>query len=398
MVENKGRIVIVGAGSTGSSVAYHIAKRVGTGKNVVIIDRSGIAAGMTSLSTAIVRTHYSNEIVAKMALYSMNVLKDFQQIGYSGFTKTGMMFLFSRKYRRDVQQRVQMLRDIGVKEEFMDVDEAKSLFPYVDFDSDIDSVVFEPDSGYADPVSTTSGYARKAMELGASFLKDSVSKIKTSSGGGGVLLMESGKEIRFDKCVICTNVWTNKLLEQSECSPLPLKVTLHPVVVYNRPEKYSGTRPIVSDIVQGAYFKPEGMSLLSGGTHDPHMDSQSIDPYKVPADVPFEYILDYTEKITRRIPLMKEGTFRTSYYGMYDVSPDEHPIIDKLDSLGLKDVYCCVGLSGHGFKLSPALGLITSEMVLDEAYSRFDGSIFQLKRFGKEGTIFKRYEGVGTIA
>lgn len=394
MTENRGRIVVVGAGSTGASVAYHIARKLGTGENVVIVDRYGIAAGMTSLSTAIVRTHYSNEIVADMALYSMRVLENFQPIGHSGFTKTGMMFLFSKEYRSEVQQKIQMLKNLGIKEEFIEVDEAKKRFPNVDFDG-IDFVVYEPESGYADPVSTAAGYARKAIELGVTFLKDSVSKIKCSENSGE-LLMESGRKIKFDKCVLCTNVWTNSLLEQSECDTLPLKVTLHPVVVYNRPENYRGAQPIVDDIVQLAYFKPEGIGLLSGGADDPRMDNQSVDPNSSYGDVPFEYIQEYTEKVVRRIPLMKEGSFRYAYYGMYDVSPDEHPIIDELESLGLKRVYCCVGLSGHGFKLSPALGLITSEMVLGEAYSRFDGSVFRLRRF-KEGTAFKRYEGVATM-
>ena len=68
------RIVVVGAGSTGSCTAYHLARsRI----PVALIDSGEIAQGMTSRSTAVVRTHYSNEIVARMALYSLKILREF---------------------------------------------------------------------------------------------------------------------------------------------------------------------------------------------------------------------------------------------------------------------------------------------------------------------------------
>jgi glycine/D-amino acid oxidase-like deaminating enzyme len=390
------RIIVVGAGSTGSSVAYHIGKALGRGDNVILIDRLGIANGMTALSSAIVRTHYSNGIVARMALYSRDVMNDFGEIGTSGFTKCGAMFLFPREFREELEKKVAMLKSVGIDERLLDADEASKLFPKVNFEG-IDRIAYEPDSGYAEPASLTQSYVTKSMGLGIELLRSSVVRIKSHRGGGSVFL-DNAKEIAFHKLVLCTNVWTNQLLRQSGCDQLPIRVAPHPIVVFNRPAEYGGRTEIIIDLLLRTYYKPEGSNLLLGGTSDPHVDEVSIEPDDIPKEVPFEYITEYSEKIANRIPAMSGGTYRSAYYGMYDVTPDEHPIIDSLVSMGLDNVYCCVGLSGHGFKLSPAFGLITSELVLGREYTKFDGSVFSLGRFAGGRNVFRRYEGVGTIA
>jgi glycine/D-amino acid oxidase-like deaminating enzyme len=74
--------------------------------------------------------------------------------------------------------------------------------------------------------------------------------------------------------------------------------------------------------------------------------------------------------------------------------------MDELSSLGLGGVYCCVGLSGHGFKLCPALGLMNAEMLLETQLSeqRFDRSIFALSRFARGALIETKYPGLATVA
>ncbi len=98
---------------------------------------------------------------------------------------------------------------------------------------------------------------------------------------------------------------------------------------------------------------------------------------------------------------MSEGNLHSSYVGLYDVSPDQHPIIDELSDFGLTGAFCCVGLSGHGFKLCPALGLIVAEMILgtDEAAQQtFDRSIFSLSRFKTGKLLESRYKTLATVA
>ena len=246
-------------------------------------------------------------------------------------------------------------------------------------------------------------YASKARELGAKILlRNEVEKLEFEGGSISSVLLKDGTRIKCGKAILCTNVWTNHLLERSGVSEeklLPIRAVPHPVVVYRRPSRYQGKRTIVSDYFNKAYYKPEGQSLLFGGSIDASIDSQTVDPDNPPADVPFEYVSNYSETISKRIPAMKEAEFHSSYIGMYDTTPDEHPIIDDLSSLGLGGVYSCVGLSGHGFKLCPAFGVMNTEMLLgkDPSDLTFDRSHFALDRFRTGKLLRTRYEGLGSI-
>ena len=178
---------------------------------------------------------------------------------------------------------------------------------------------------------------------------------------------------------------------------LPLWAAAHPVITMKRPQSYSGTRTTIVDLPNKAYFKPEGKSLLFGGSLDAELDKDHVDPENCPSEVPFEFMTFYSEVITKRIPLMARGELHSSYIGMYDMTPDQHPIIDGLAELGLEGVYCCVGLSGHGFKLCPALGLMNADMLLGSE-SMFDWKHFSLKRFREGRQLGTKYSGLGTIA
>lgn len=396
------RTIVVGAGSTGSSTAFHLAR---LGIPVTLVDRGEIAHGMTSRSTAIVRTHYSNEIVAKMALYSLKILRGFLSVGNSGFTQCGMLILVSDTFTGTVKGNVKMLKKVGIKEVELSRSQTKESFPDLYLEDCGDYFAYEPESGYADPVATAGAYAARARELGADvILRNGVKRLEITDQKITSILLEDGTRLKCSTVILCTNIWTNKVLSSSgveDSNLLPIRTVPHPVVVYRRPTGYQGTRVIISDYYSKAYYKPEGQTLLFGGSIDASIDSQTCDPDNPPSDVPFEYVSTYSDQISKRIPAMKDAEFHSAYIGMYDVTPDEHPIIDDLSSsLGIEGLYCCVGLSGHGFKLCPALGMINAEMILDKEPTEqaFDRSHFALDRFKTGKLLSTKYAGLGTVA
>lgn len=382
---------MIGAGSTGSSTAYHLAK---AGRKAILVDGGQVASGMTSKSTAIVRTHYSNEIVARMALYSLKVFREFSDFG---FVDAGMLMLASADEMTGMESNLAMLKRAGVDTYSLELERARKEFPEINFDKR-EYVVYEPESGYADPTSTANGYATKAKELGADLLLGrQVKSLQTENDQLTGIEFVDGSSLSCSKAILCTNIWTNKLLGRSGFSEdelLPIWAAAHPVVVLKRPEIYQGKKVIVADLPSKTYFKPEGKSLLFMGSLDSELDRQSTDPDNPPNEIPFEFTTSFSEIISHLVPVMKEGTLHSTYVGMYDMSPDQHPIIDELKVKGL---YCCVGLSGHGFKLSPALGLMNSEMLFGKAGSQFDRSHFALSRF-KTGKLLASKYALGTMA
>ena len=392
-------VVVIGAGSTGLSTAYNLAK---AGKRVVVIDRGQVASGMTGLSTAIVRTHYSNELVAGMALYSLKVLRDFREIGDSGFVRSGMVFLATPEHVEGLTQNLPMLDRVGIRSELIELDEAGKRFPDLSFEG-CGGVVYEPESGYADPAAVSNSYARAAQRLGAKLmLREAVIRVEPGRGHC-VVHLAGGAHIRCSRVVLCTNVWSKGLLRASgvaEADLPPITSSVHPVVVFRRPETFQGSRPVVLDDPAKAYYKPDGRALLVAGSLDPALDEKDTDPEALPPKASPLLVERLTQAVVSRVAAMGEGSLQTSFNGMYDMTPDQHPIVDELSSIGLPGVYCCIGLSGHGFKLCPALGMMTAQMMtgVDPELMAFDSRQFSLSRFKEGKLLTSSYAGLATIA
>jgi len=392
-------IVVIGAGSTGLSTAYSLAK---AGKRVVVIDKGQVASGMTGLSTAIVRTHYSNELVACMALYSLKALGDFRQVGESGFVRTGMVFLATPEHLRGLIRNLTMLERVGIESELVELDDARKRFPDLSLEG-CGGVVYEPESGYADPIAVSNSYAHAARELGGTLmLGEAVAKVE-SGRGRCVVQLVGGTRVSCSKVVLCTNVWSNRLLRASgvaEADLLPIISSVHPVAVYRRPETFRGNKPVVLDDPAKAYYKPDGQVLLTAGSLDPVLDEQDSDPDALQARASPLLVERLTRAVVSRMAAMGEGSLQSTFSGMYDMTPDQHPIVDELTSIGLPGVYCCVGLSGHGFKLCPALGIMTAQMVmgLGPDLMAFDNRQFSLSRFKEGRLLTSSYAGLATVA
>ena len=88
----------------------------------------------------------------------------------------------------------------------------------------------------------------------------------------------------------------------------------------------------------------------------------------------------------RRVPTMETAQFIGGWSGLFTTTPDWHPVLDRID--GIEGLYCAVGFSGHGFKLSPMIGKVMSEIVVDGRSTSVDVSRLNSSRF-KTGNLLK---------
>lgn len=155
-------VAIIGGGSTGASMAYNLAKN-NAGK-ILLLEKNELTSGMTSLSGAIIRLHYSNAIMARLALLGWRLLKDMEtKLGEpSGFVKSGVITAVSEKDRRNFETNVNLQRSIGIDTRLIDIEELEELQPGIETKG-ISSAAFEPESGYADPRLTTQTFAKKSV-------------------------------------------------------------------------------------------------------------------------------------------------------------------------------------------------------------------------------------------
>lgn len=372
---NTADIVIVGAGVNGCSIAHHLARR-GAGR-IVVVERGHVASGPTGLSSGIVRQHYTNETLSAMARDSVRVFHRFADEvgGESGFVQCGVVFLAGADSEAQLSEAVEMHRRIGINESLLDAAELKALEPNLAVD-DVAYGAYDPDGGYADPTLTANSFADAARRSGVEILK------RTTVTG---LLLEQGAiaGVRTDKGDVGSRVVVNaagpwgRALAAMVGVELPIVVTRHPVVVTERPYEWRSRTPVWADLVSGWYFKPDGRAgMMVGSVQDDH---HAVDP-DVYADIATHDEIDAASTaLVRRFPIMEDGSARSGWAGLYDVTPDSQPVIDRIAAV--PGFFCAVGFSGHGFKISPAIGRIVSELVLDGRCTSYDASVFQHDRF-----------------
>jgi sarcosine oxidase subunit beta len=141
--------------------------------------------------------------------------------------------------------------------------------------------------------------------------------------------------------------------------------------------------PFVIDFAQSLYFHREGDGLLIG------MSNQDEKPgFDQNIDEEFEFV--NLEAAIERMPLLERASRASHWAGLYEVTPDAHPIFGGSHLQGFS---ICAGFSGHGFKHGPVAGKLMSEYILDGKFSTVDVSMLDLARF-KEGRLIKEYNVV----
>jgi len=371
-------VVVVGAGSTGSTTAYYLARE---GFRVLVVDSRGVAQGMTAYSLGLVRSYYTNEDVARMSHYSHEFFMNFsKEFGVNVFTKTGLLVIGNNE--ANMRAIHDMLRKIGARVRLIGGGEIRELLDAEVMDGELG--IYEEDAGYADTGLYTNTIMRRAMELGVEFvIDDDVRALIKNNEVRGIELVKSHDTIRAEHYVIATGVWTPKVLPQLN---LPIRNIIERIV------RVDTGRPLpnVFDYVNNFYIRPEGSSnALMGLLYPPEDVWQDPDTFNPLAPPSLDYSLDVMERAAKRFRWFEGARLMGGWQGLYDVTPDWMPIIDE----PIKKLILCVGLSGHGFKLAPAFALMITEMI-KYGESRTFRNTFALDRF-RMGRLIR---GVNEVA
>jgi glycine/D-amino acid oxidase-like deaminating enzyme len=126
------------------------------------------------------------------------------------------------------------------------------------------------------------------------------------------------------------------------------------------------------------YFRSEGADLTLVGNGNVE---EVVDPDAYNQKPSMDYLENVWVRLANRIPAIADGELFTGYAGLYTTTPDLHPVIDQVD--GIDGLYICTGFSGHGFKLSPAVGIVMAELILDGSAKTIDITPLRMSRFAE---------------
>lgn len=376
-------IVIIGGGVMGASTLYHLAAR--GQKNIVLLEKERFfGQGATGRCAGGVRYQFATEINVRLSLESLPMLERFkEEIGQDvNYRKCGYLFVLTRE--QDVQafqRNVALQHRLGIQTEWLSGDEVRRRLPMMRFEDAL-AGTFHAKDGLVDPNSVVMGYINAAQRLGAKAFTDA--EVRS-------LIVEQGriKGVETSQGIISTPIvvnaagpWAAQVGKMAgvEIPITPLRrqwFTTTPL-----PE-IPADFPFVIDFAQSLYFHREGEGLLIG------MSNPKEQPgFNQNVDEDFELV--NMEAALARLPLLEKAGRASHLAGLYEVTPDAHPIFGKTPVEGF---YIVAGFSGHGFMHGPIAGKLMSELILDGTYRTLDVSMLDLARFA-EGRLIQEYNVV----
>ena len=380
-------VVVIGAGINGASIAYNLAQK--GCRRVVVLEKYLVASGGTGKSAAIVRQHYSTETLVAMVKRCRDIFEHFPEMvgGSAGFVKTGYLFLVPDYVLASFRDNIAMQQRIGVRTSIISKEEARSVAPQMDF-SDVTAIAYEPDSGFADPYQSTVSYLDRARQLGAEIHQMSpVQSIRVKNGAVQAVHTDS-EEFITPVVVNAAGPWANVIGALVNIS-YPLQITREQEVLFRPRTAQDCPNITVSDMCNAIYFHPFGSEMLVGRGFPKEYEEVDPDRYNEAADPDFIY--EVGERLMKRIPSMSESMPIRGYSGLYDVTPDWHPIIGLHSEL--QGFVSAVGFSGHGFKLGPVVGEAVAELILDGKSRTADLTILSPARFAQGKAVQSAYGG-----
>ena len=388
-MQSSADVVIIGGGVMGASTAYHLAVRGCT--NVVLLEARTLAAVGTGHSGAIVRQHYSQDVTTLLALRSVEMFENFEELtGRSGvFHQTGWLKLGPPDVAGAMGENSNRHRGLGVTVEEVPLEDLPDFLPGINTEG-LGAALFEPRSGYADPVATTQGFASRAQQLGVA-VHEGTSATGINVDGGRVTGVQIGEgHISTPVVVNATGPWSGIVASWAGIE-VPITVTREQDIVLRCDDAAVTPRLPVSNGADRTYWRSAGDGQVLAGDGYPK-DIEPADPDDYDADSDESFRSSMMERLGHRLPqFTPRAKIVSSYASLYDVTPDWHPIVgNDPDVTGFVH---CEGFSGHGFKLGPAVGKTVAETILDGKASTVDISPYRLERFAEGALLAGSYAG-----
>lgn len=380
--------IVIGAGVMGASLAFHFAER---GLKVAILERTVSAAGATGHSSGLVRMHYDLAAESHLTFASyknyFSVWKD-RVGGECGFQQTGFLQIAKREHEDKLRGNVANQQRIGINTSVISADEVQRLFPDLVTDH-FDFAAYEPDSGYADATLTTNAFLESAKRNGAVLMQNcEVTAIQTS--GGKVIGVNTSKgDFSAPIVVNAAGPWA-RLVAALAGIEVPLETWTHDVAFLHRPPTLSKFPAVIDDVIN-CYFRPEGSALILAAGEDESLRGEAPDAEdQTPTPTFLEKLID---AMVLRMPKIEQSGLHSVHVGRDGITPDQRAIYSGTE---LDGFYLACGLSGTGFKTSPAAGASLVELILDGAPKTVDISPFRFSRFA-EGKLLEGEYGYGHI-
>ena len=383
------KVVVIGGGVAGCSVAYHLAKY--GWKDVVLLERDQLTSGTTWHAAGLVGQLGASATITKFRKYSLDLYKQLEKETElsTGLKQNGAITVASTTSRlEELKRQATTAQLFDVEANILNPSEIKKLYPIINT-NDIIGGVHMPSDGQADPVGVTNVLAKAAKIQGAKiFEKCPVKKILVQKNRIVGVETEEGK-IDCEYIVLATGMWSRQIAAEINVS-IPLYPDEHFYILTEPVKGIDRSLPVLRDYNHCLYIKEDAGKLLVG-IFEPNAKPAFINTKLVPNDFSFsefpenfEHFEPYLLHAIKRIPALELAGIRKFFCGPESFTPDTNYLLGETPEI--KNFFVCCGFNSIGLASAGGAGRATAEWIMNGGISEdiFSLDISRFEKFHSE--------------
>jgi 4-methylaminobutanoate oxidase (formaldehyde-forming) len=365
-IPSHARVVIIGGGIVGCSVAYHLAKRGCT--DVLLLERRRLTCGTTWHAAGLVGQLRATQNLTRLAQYTTQLYEGLErETGQAtGFKQVGSIAVAASEARfEELKRGASMARCFGLEVQILSPAAAKERWPLLATDGLV-GAVFLPKDGQTNPVDTTQALARGARNGGVRICED-VKVIAIRSAHGRVTGVATPEgEIRTDVVVNCAGMWAREVGGWANVS-VPLHAAEHFYIVTEPIPGLAAGLPILRDADACSYFKEDTGKLLVGW-FEPQAkpwgergipENFAFD--QLPADL--SHIESLFERAMQRVPALGAAGVQVFFNGPESFTPDDRYLLGEAPEI--QGMYVAAGFNSIGIQSAGGAGKVLADWIID---------------------------------
>ncbi len=367
VLPTRARVVIVGGGVIGCSVAYHLAHLGWT--DVLLVERDRLTSGTTWHAAGLVVTFGSlSETSTQMRRYTRDLYSRLEvETGLStGFKPVGFVELATEPDRLEEYRRVAAFnRHCGVDVYEISATEVADLFPLVR-SADVLAGFYVPGDGRANPADVTMSLAAGARRLGVRIVEGVAVTDFLGNGGAVSGVRTAYGDVEAEYVVNCAGMWARQLGERAGVT-IPLQAAEHYYLLTEQIPGVDSSWPVIEDPASYGYYREEVGGLLIG-LFEPVCAPWQVDG--IPDDVSFvelppdwDRMAPYLEKAMQRVPVSLETGVRKFFCGPESFTPDLQPVVGEAPEL--RNYFVAAGLNSIGIITGGGIGRLVARWIVE---------------------------------